>query len=99
MARIGRQLDRRADLVAEHVDAVEMLRQPDEILVVAKIAGPPAALHVVDVGRPGDQREIDRVAAEMDRALRVARRQRVGGRVVFSASATSPRSSRTVCVA
>ena len=49
-------------------------------LVVAQVAGAPAALHVVHVGRPGDQREIDRVAAEMDRSLRIARRQRVGRR-------------------
>ena len=75
MARIGRQFDRRADLVAEHVDAVEMLRQPDEVAVVAIVAGAAAAFHVVDIGRPGDQGEIDRVAAEVDASRRIARRQ------------------------
>ncbi len=43
-----------------------MLRQPDEVAVVAIVAGTPPALHVVHVGRPGDEREVDRVAAEMD---------------------------------
>ena len=80
MARIRRHFDRRADLVAEHVDAIEMLRQPDEVLVVAQVSGAPPALHVVHVGRPGDEREVDRVAAEMDRVDRVARGQRVGRR-------------------
>ena len=34
----------------------------------------------MDVGRTGDEGEVDRVAAKMDRSLRVARRQRIGGR-------------------
>jgi hypothetical protein len=69
-----------ADLVAKHVDAVEMLRQPDEVLIVAIVAGASPAFHVMHVGRPGDQREVDRVAAEMDFSRRVARGQRVGRR-------------------
>ena len=55
--------------------------------IVAQIAGAAAALHVVDIGRPGDQREVDRVAAEMDGACRIARRQPVGR----GASSSAPR--------
>ena len=73
---IGRKLDRRAYLVAEHGDAVEMLRQPHQVVVVAQVAGAAPTLHVVHIRRAGHQREVDRVATEMHRPLGVPRLQR-----------------------
>ena len=76
MTRVRRQLDRRADLVADQVNDVEVLRQPDEVAVVAIIAGAAAALAVMDVGRTGDQAEVDVIVSQSDATRRVARRER-----------------------
>ena len=78
MTRIGRQLDRRAHLVAEQVDRVEVLGKPDEVAVVAQVARAPAALAVVHVGRSGDEAEADVPAAEDDLPGGVARREDEG---------------------
>ena len=45
------------------------------LYVVAQIAGAPAALQIVHIGRAGDEREIDVVAAEDDLTVTVPRGQ------------------------
>ena len=44
MAHVGRQLHRCAHLVADEMDDIEELRQPDEVAVVTIVAGSPTAL-------------------------------------------------------
>jgi hypothetical protein len=80
MPALGRKLDRRTGLIADVMDDVEGLREPDEVAVVLKIARPAAAFAIVDVGRTTDGRKADRTAADGNAALRVAGRQGEGGR-------------------
>ena len=79
MTRIGRQFHRRHHLVADDVDGVEVVRQPDEVLVVGKVALAAAVDAVMHIGRTGDQPEDQRIAAEMDLLVRIAAGQREGG--------------------
>ncbi len=99
MTSVGRQLDGRADLVADHVDGVEVLREPDEVAVVAIVAGSASAHAVMDVGRSGDQAEDQVVAAERDGMCGIARRQRELAGTVASARFSTVSSIRTVPVA
>lgn len=80
MTRVGRQFDRRANLVAQHVDAVEMLRQADQLTIVAHVTSAAAAFTVMHIGRSRHQREVDDVAANRHLPGWVARRQGVGRR-------------------
>src|SRR3546814_12744416 len=48
----------------EEVHHVEGLREPEEVLVVALVAGPPAAVEVGGVGRRGDRPEGDVAPAD-----------------------------------
>ena len=79
MPRVRGHLDGRAHLVAQQVNGVEILRQTDEITVIPEVAGPAAALAVVDVRRPCHEPEVDAVAAHHDAPCRVARLQDEGG--------------------
>ena len=80
MPRVGRQFHRRHHLVADDVDGVEVVRQPDEVLIVGQIALAAAIDPVMHIGRAGDQAEHQRIAAEMHLLLRIAAGQREGGR-------------------
>jgi len=75
MPRIRRQLDGRAHLVADQMDGIEVMGKPDEIAVVAVVAGTPTAFGIVDIGRARDQSEYDVSAAQRHAPLGVTRRQ------------------------
>jgi hypothetical protein len=64
MPRVGGKFDRGADLVADQVHRVEVLRESDEIAIVAVIAGTPAPRAVVHVRRPGHEAEREMIVAE-----------------------------------
>src|SRR3546814_2705303 len=51
-------------VAGEEVHHVEGLREPEEVLVVALVAGPPAAVEVGGVGRRGDRPEGDVAPAD-----------------------------------
>ncbi len=77
---IGRQLHRRADLVPENVDSVEVVGQTREVLVIGEIALPPAVDPVVHVGRTCHEPKGDRVAADRQPFFGIAAGQREGRR-------------------
>ena len=64
-----RRLDR---IAAPHMDRRQHLPQAQELLVVLEIADPPPALEIAGVGRAAHGAEDQPVAAEDERALRVA---------------------------
>ena len=76
MAHGGVDVDRLDGIAAPDMHGVERLSEPDEILEVAVVAGPPAALAIEGVGRRGDRAEGDMRAADLDVALGIARVQR-----------------------
>ena len=59
MADRGVDVDRLDGIAAPDMDRIEALAEPQEILVVAPIAGPPAAVAVEGIGRAGDRAESD----------------------------------------
>ena len=68
MPGVRRQVDGRADLIADEMDGVEVLREPDEVAVIPVIPRTPPALAIVNVGWARNQAEIDVVSAD-DHAL------------------------------
>ena len=80
MAGVRREFQRRRDLVAEHVDRIEMVGEPDEVLVVGEVRRPSTLDLVVNRGRACDQPEHEVIAADVDPPFRVSRGQREGGR-------------------
>ena len=72
MPGVGGELYRRHHLVADDVDRVEVVREADEVLVVAQVPVAPAAHPVVHAGRPRDETECHVVAAEDQALVRVA---------------------------
>ena len=86
VAGFRRQVDRRGRLVADHVHDVQRLRQPQQLAVVLVVALAATVDPVVHAGRTGDQAEVDGVAAQAHRVVRVARGQhhlgrRLGGQI------------------
>ena len=79
MAGVGRQLDRRAHLIAEQMNGIEILRQADEVAVIPEVSGPAAALAIMYVGRSRHQPEVDAVAAHQDAPRGIAGLESEGG--------------------
>ena len=70
MPHRGMNVERIGRPAAGGVDAVEVLRQADEVGIVREGAGAPAMIGVRAVGRPADRRKGDPVAADADRTAR-----------------------------
>ena len=79
VAGICGQLDGRAHLIAEQVDCIEELRQAHEISIVLEISRPAAALQIMDVGWPGDEREAHAVVPEHHSVHGIPRREHERG--------------------
>lgn len=73
MPRIGRKLLRCGHLVPYHVDGVEVMRQPDEILVVVQVSRAPPIHLIMHIGRPRHETEHHIAIAEEQFPRRVAR--------------------------
>ena len=54
------------------VNAVEELSEADEVGIVFKRAGPPAAIGIGAIGRAADRRKGDPIASESDAVLGIA---------------------------
>src|SRR6185312_2036615 len=80
VARVRGQLDRRAHLVADQMDGIEVMRQADEIAVIGKVARPAPPLAIVDVGWSRHQPEIDVIASKGNLSGGIAWSQREGAR-------------------
>ncbi len=70
------QIDRLDRVAAAGMHDVIALRQPHHVAEVHLVADPPSALQVGAVGRAGDLREHQVLAADLHIALRIARMQR-----------------------
>ena len=92
----GVDVDRLDRVAAGEVDAVEVLRQPDEVAEVLDVADAAAAVEVHGVRRRGDVAEEHVPAADGHPARGVARGHVELRRRLATCSMTKPRSSRTV---
>ena len=72
----GVEIDRLDRVAGEEVDAVEHLRQPQQVLVVGVVADASPVVDVGHVRRAGDRAERHEVATDLEVVLRIARVER-----------------------
>src|ERR1039457_1278658 len=101
MPGVRRQVDGRADLIADEMDGVEVLREPDEVAIIPVVTWATAALEIVNVGWACHKPEVDVVSAENQALVAVARgedkrRWRASQCLLDQAAIQPDRSSRRV---